>query len=984
MDTYLLLKNPIIQFIGTFLIYYLLCQISHLISGPYIDIATNWLANPALLAIILLNSDKRILSYLIAGTLASAVVTTQLGYHPICTLVILACNNIEIIFIWLILSRHAFAPIFFDSITNGFKILITASFITGLILWFKMALIDVVFPYENFQRDFLSAFSYHEIAVFTVLPFGLSINRENLSQSFEKNRFLFFIALILITLSIELINYRYSPYSYVISTLPIIIAAFYLNILSVTFLNLISTFLLIHLRPSIIEVLYTPGRRPEILSIISATIIPLVIALLIQQRNRNESRIKESEKRFHNAMQYSAIGMGIANLEGKYLDTNEAFSKITGYSNEELSHLTFMDITYPDDLKKDLEEVKNLLAGKIDSYSTEKRYVRKDGSPLWVFLAVSLVRDNDEKPLYFISQVKDISQRKKAEQALTKQSKEFFEEKELLRITLQSIGDGVISTNTEGEIIFMNSAAENLLGGKMNDFSQLPIENILHLVNEAGAKQPDPIKTCLEKQKAINLADDTILINRKGKFIHIQATACPVFNLQKEITGTVLVFQDVSSKRELQKELTYQASHDALTGLLNRHQFEIELIKLMNQQSYSVHEYTLCYIDLDRFKVVNDAAGHTAGDLLLKEIARLLQDNVRSSDILGRLGGDEFGLILPDCNVQQAVRIAQKLIESIKVVQFNWEDHSYTVSASIGIAPFKPQTHSIIEILSQADIACYVAKKQGRNQVSVYNETDEKISQHHNELTVAAHIRDALENDRFVLYAQKIQSLKENSTEERYEVLIRMIDKEGNLVSPNAFIPAAERFDLMPDIDRWVIQGTIRECGNIILNIPNFYIQINLSANSINDPRFLDFLSQQLTNHSYLANRITFEITETAIINNYNASKEFIKIIQSLGSQVALDDFGNGFSSLNYLRQSKIDFVKIDGNIVRTIDHNHVDRVIVESINTIAKEIGAKTMAEYVENNSILEILAKMNVDYAQGNIIGAPVRLNLIFPTSS
>jgi diguanylate cyclase (GGDEF)-like protein len=425
------------------------------------------------------------------------------------------------------------------------------------------------------------------------------------------------------------------------------------------------------------------------------------------------------------------------------------------------------------------------------------------------------------------------------------------------------------------------------------------------------------------------------------------------------------------------RQLSYQASHDMLTGLSNRREFERQLERaILNARNENTH-HVLCYMDLDQFKVVNDTCGHRAGDELLQQLSHLLNESIREHDVLARLGGDEFGLLLMECSLSKARDIADMLRQQIRDYRFAWKDRSFEVGVSIGVVPITAQVGSLIDILSLADAACYVAKEAGRNRVHVADEQDKAVARHHREMEWIHRISHAFENEQFVLYFQPIISLVDEGKHSvpRGEVLLRMYDDNGEMIFPMAFIPAAERYNLMPTIDRWVVRrtlGMMREAQGPA-SVPPFRCTINLSGQSFTDEYFLDFVLEQFNECGVDASYVCFEITETAAITNLSRARRFIDTLKQRGCYFSLDDFGSGLSSFGYLKGLQVDYIKIDGSFVKDMAVDTLDRAMVESINQIGHVMGLKTIAEFVENDSIVSELRDMGVDYVQGFAIATP-----------
>ena len=631
-------------------------------------------------------------------------------------------------------------------------------------------------------------------------------------------------------------------------------------------------------------------------------------------------------------------------------------------------------LLHPDDVPKARRE-HEAAVGETSVFSLDFRVrQQRSGDIRHIRSLARLIRDETGAAVRAVGMNWDITDHRETAAAL-------LQEKERLRITLHSIGDGVISTNADARITFMNPVAEEMTGWRATDAIGLLLREVFRLVDETGAPIPDPVETCLSRMQPFHLDGDAGLLGQNGERRHVRDSAAPVRVETGEIIGAVLVFQDVTSARTLQQALEHSANHDALTGLPNRTAFERGLRDARDQARREPHEHTLCFIDLDRFKIVNDGAGHAAGDALLREFANLLRRSCRTQDLAARLGGDEFALLLRDCPVDDGERIATRLLRDLAGLRFVWDGINYQIGASVGLVAVGAGAPRPDELVSQADIACYTAKTSGRNRIAVYGGDDSAAQRHHREIQVAAGIRNAIEAGRFRLFAQEIRSLRSDMSDPRhFEILLRLEDDSGTIVEPAAFIPASERYDLMGTIDRWVIRTALRDYGPRLQRAEDVTIAVNLSANSLNDPFLWPFLQEELVMSGLSPGRLRFEITETAVIDNLLAAGSFVSKARSAGCGVVLDDFGTGLSSFAYLRQFPVDALKIDGDFIRQMTESAVDRAIVESINAIGHRLGALTVAEQVEDDATLDLVRAMGIDLAQGFAIARPIPLDTIF----
>jgi diguanylate cyclase (GGDEF)-like protein len=471
-----------------------------------------------------------------------------------------------------------------------------------------------------------------------------------------------------------------------------------------------------------------------------------------------------------------------------------------------------------------------------------------------------------------------------------------------------------------------------------------------------------------------------VLINRSGERIAIEDSAAPIRDSADKVMGAVLVFKDITERRRLYQQVAHAASHDSLTGLVNRAEFEQRLDRALAAFSAHGTPSALCYLDLDQFKVVNDAVGHTAGDEMLKQVAALLYSRVRSRDTLARLGGDEFGLLLENCPLENAVRVSEGLIGTLADFRFTWDERRFGVGVSIGLVPFTPDGAERSILTSRADMACFAAKDMGRNRVYVYHSEDAELMRRHRDIMRAAELRDAMEHDRFVLYAQPIVSARApKGAPCRYEVLVRLRGKDDELLLPGGFIPAAERYGLIGELDRWVIGTALRQLAELGDRFGKAGIAINISGPSLSDEKLPGFVREQLSASGVRPSRICFEVTETAAVNRVSVARRFIEELRALGCSFALDDFGSGLSSFNYLKHLPVDCLKVDGSFVRDMPKDPVDDAMVKAITQIGHVMGIETVAEHVENPAVLAAVLASGVDFLQGFEIGKPLPLEQV-----
>ena len=628
-------------------------------------------------------------------------------------------------------------------------------------------------------------------------------------------------------------------------------------------------------------------------------------------------------------------------------------------------------MVHPEDLARVSASMRDHIAGKTPMFESVHRLKHTDGEWRWVIGRACARVDDQGRLRRLIGVELDITERKLYEEAL-------FREKESAQITLQSIGDGVITCDAHGRVEYLNPVAEELTGWRLEDSLGRTIDEIFRAFHEETCEPlENPLAVAVRRIRSIKSVRPMLLIRKDGNELYIESTASPIRDGSGTVTGGVLVFHDVSESRELNRRLSYHASHDVLTGLVNRREFETRLERALKSAKARETSYALCYIDLDQFKIVNDTCGHSAGDALLGQVGALLKSKVRWRDTLARLGGDEFGVLLESCSLEEALRTAETLRESIRNFRYTWEDRTFRLGASIGVVPITAENEDVASVLSAADSACGAAKESGRNRVHCFEENDIDLMRRRREMQWAARINNALEESRFELFRMTIQPLQVEDAGEHFELLLRMRDESGKIVAPDQFIAAAERYGITPSIDRWVIDSAFRWLVSEADERRRLTMcSINLSGQSLGDDKFLPFVIEQFHRSGIDGSKICFEITETAAIANFSQASRFIQALKELGCKFALDDFGTGLSSFGYLKHFPVDFLKINGSFVKGVLHDPIDREMVRSINEIGHLTGKKTIAEWAENAEIIEVLRGIGVDYAQGYGVSQPQRV--------
>ncbi len=689
-------------------------------------------------------------------------------------------------------------------------------------------------------------------------------------------------------------------------------------------------------------------------------------------RLRIENRLNKLEERLELAQGAANDGLWDFDIESNEVHSSPRWKQMLGYPvDAELDSPDWRSLVHPEDMSRVQSAIRDHVAGKSPIFESVHRMKHRNGDWRWVVSRAKARVDEHGRLLRLVGVELDITERKLYEEAL-------FREKESAQITLQSIGDGVITTDANSTVDYINPVAEQLTGWRLEDAMGRPIEEIYRAFHEETCEPlENPLSVSIRRTRPIKSVRPMLLIRRDGNELYVESTAAPIRDGAGAVSGGVLVFHDVTESRELNRRLSYHASHDLLTGLVNRREFESRVERALKSAKARESSYALCYLDIDQFKIINDTCGHSAGDVLLGQVGALLKSKVRWRDTLARLGGDEFGILLEACSLDEALRTAEVLREAVRNFRFTWEDRVFRLGASVGVVPIAADNEDVASIISAADSACAAAKESGRNRVHSFAENDIELMRRRREMQWAARINAALEEGRFELYRMQIQPLQRNEPGQHYELLLRMRDESGRMVSPDNFIAAAERYGLTPAIDRWVIENALRWLVSEADEREKLAMcSINLSGQSLGDDKFLPFVIEQFQKSGIDASKICFEITETAAVASFSQANRFIQALKELGCRFALDDFGTGLSSFGYLKHFPVDFLKIDGSFVREILHDPIDREMVRSINEIGHLTGKKTIAEFAENAEIIQMLTSLGVDYAQGYGIAQPQRV--------
>ncbi len=668
----------------------------------------------------------------------------------------------------------------------------------------------------------------------------------------------------------------------------------------------------------------------------------------------------------------------IVSVNQTLLDLHGAKSEQEFIENESFAHDWWND----EWVEYYIAEISSFIAGK-SFFQVERADTRVDDSPFFSRSIAYLCAGYERTWERVITLHEDITPRKAMEQELRQlnaelesrvesQTSELLESEQHFRMLIDSAPISIHQIDIDGNLLSMNEAGLNMM----------ELDSELEIIGQ-------PYVRCASKEDRDRI---TLLLEEAlcGKFFEFEFTSAsgrdfssnfvPICNAEGKVQRLLGLSQDITESKQAREKLSYQARYDALTGLVNRQHFEWHAEVLIANRLEGAGEHAICFMDLDQFKVVNDTCGHFAGDELLRRISDVLQKTVRRSDILARLGGDEFAVLMEQCSLQQAQRAAEALLKQVENFQFSWEGQSFRIGISIGLVAITETTGDLTELLVQADAACYMAKERGRNRIHIYHPEDTVLAQRQGEMEWVPRINSALDENRFLLYAQAIVPLN-GSTDTHYELLLRMVDEDGTVFPPGAYLPAAERYDLVNKLDTWVLENAfafISENSEVFEGI--HFISFNLSGQSIASASILNSIVEKLQKYNIDAAKICFEITENAAIANLIAATKFMNSLKALGCRFALDDVGGGLSSFGYLKNLPVDYLKIDGQFVKDMVDNPIDHEMVKSINDIGHVMGMKTIAEFVENAEIWEKLTQLGVDYAQGYGIGRPRPLAELF----
>jgi diguanylate cyclase (GGDEF)-like protein/PAS domain S-box-containing protein len=655
----------------------------------------------------------------------------------------------------------------------------------------------------------------------------------------------------------------------------------------------------------------------------------------------------------------------------KILLANESAAGLVGMEPAQLVGREIADLVKPAYRALFRKNMAKRLAGETAPRRIEMQLINGNQTGLWVEAQSSTIEYRGNRAILTVA--RDVSHRKSMEVSLSRSKRQ-------AQYTLESISEGVITTDNDGRVDYMNRAAETLIGANRDDVTGHRVGELFTLVDDADRRPlGDPVERCLAMRRRVNMGRRAVLVTADGEHEHsVELTASPVRGPSNSISGAVVVFHDVSELRGLTRKMSYQATHDPLTGLINRREFERRLDDAMDSAHSEEAVHMLFYMDLDRFKAVNDSCGHMAGDNMLREVAALIKDQVRDSDFVGRLGGDEFGALLIGCPIEKARQIATDICNAIADYRFVWKDKIFNIGISIGLVEISHTSGALQDVMSAADSACYMAKQQGRGQVHVYSARDEAVARERGDIQWLRQLQTALHEDGFMLAVQPIIAMRGKAESgPAVEVLIRLSDDRGRSNDSAEFLRPAERYQMMPQIDRWVINAALVAISGGEIKLPaNRSCAINLSGQTLGDEAFLGFVVDALDHSGVSPSAICFEVTESAILSNVQHAQRFIEVLHGIGCEFSLDDFGSGLGSFSSLKHLPVDYLKIDGTYTRNLQTDVVNQEMVAAMIKLARTMEFKIVAEQVEQQEDFDWLRDIGVDFVQGRFVDPPVLL--------
>ncbi|NHZ42707.1 bifunctional diguanylate cyclase/phosphodiesterase [Massilia aquatica] len=694
-----------------------------------------------------------------------------------------------------------------------------------------------------------------------------------------------------------------------------------------------------------------------------------------QDKERLLSQLRQERSRFSDILEQMPSGVVLADVpSGRLTYQNRAAASMMGrdFSGVDSYH-DYRDYVFVDaqGARIALEDLP--LARTVRGHDVARTegliYERADGERLHIDVTTAAIVDSDGVARVAIAVLHDVSQLKHTEMAAAA-------EKERALVTLAALTDGVVTADRDGAIMTVNPAAERMIGVLEQAARGLRFRDLLHIDEPAAAEATfGAIERCLGQHQTTDALPHATLVSQDGTRFAVENAVAPVILDSGELIGAVLIMHDVTESKRLLRRLGFEASHDALTGLVNRREFELRLQRAIERAQHPGGACAaLLYMDLDQFKVVNDTCGHQAGDELLKRLATTYSEHVRERDTLARIGGDEFALIIEHCGVDEAMAVAQKILDATRSFRYVCKGRVFQLGVSIGLTPIDAGTISVEEAMRRADHACYIAKDRGRNRIYVHYKGDLDFAQRRSDMHWVTRLTHAFQNEQLQLYYQPILPLDDDDGPRHYEILLRMRNGRNGPIAPGVFLPAAERYDVIVKIDRWVLTRTLEWLASNPEHMDALEMcSINLSRRSLGDPSFHKFAADLIDASEVAADKLCFEITENGAIADMQKTISFIEALSARGCRFSLDDFGTGMTSFAYLKQLPVNYIKIDGSFIQMMSSSQVDFEMVRFTNDISHMMGRKTIAEYVTDSAILASLKAIGVDFAQGYWVGKP-----------
>jgi diguanylate cyclase (GGDEF)-like protein/PAS domain S-box-containing protein len=708
------------------------------------------------------------------------------------------------------------------------------------------------------------------------------------------------------------------------------------------------------------------GRRLTVPSDPDAAQLATTINRLFDALGERDEKIQDRDRLFADFAR--TLPEIVIVHDERILLANDSAASLIGLEPQQLVGREVADLVKPAYRALFRNTMAKRLAGENVPRRLEIQLINGNESGLWVEAQSASIEFHGHRAILTVA--RDVSYRKSLEVSLSRSKRQ-------AQYTLESIAEGVITTDNEGLIDYMNQAAETLIGTNRDDATGHRIGELFTLVDDADRRPlGDPVERSLAMRRRVNMGRHAVMVTGDGEHEHsIEITASPIRGPGSSISGTVVVFHDVGEIRGLTRQMSYQATHDPLTGLINRREFERRLDEAMDDAHTEEAVHMLFYMDLDRFKAVNDSCGHLAGDNMLREVANLIKDQVRDSDFVGRLGGDEFGALLIGCPIDKARQIATDICNAIAGYRFVWKDKIFNIGISIGLVEISHVSGTLQDVMSAADSACYVAKQQGRGQVHVYSARDEAVARERGDIQWLRRLQAALHEDKFTLAIQPILAMAGGvDSGPAMEVLIRLPNGQGRATDTAEFLRPAERYQLMPQIDRWVVNAALTAIASGEIKLPKGRsCALNLSGQTLGDESFLSFVVETLDRSGVAPSSICFEVTEASILTNVQHAQRFIEVLHGIGCEFSLDDFGSGMGSFSSLKHLPIDYLKIDGTYTRNLRGDQVNQEMVMAMIKLARTMEFRIVAEEVEHQEDFDWLRDVGVDFVQGHFVEAP-----------